>query len=269
MSHDYEISDLIEKGSFSEVYKFINKKNSYISAGKIIDLEKYQKNKQYSIEENILKMLNHPNIIKYKESFSDDQNHYIITEYYPNGNLNNLCKNRGNKLTEFEIKYYLLQMVSALIYLKKNNIIHRDIKPHHFVITDSIKLKLCGFYLSQKLELKSDKIKGISGTNNYMAPELIKNEYYSFEVDVWSLGITLYRLFVGRGPFNSKNKEETREKIKIGKYFFPNDCDISDSAKDLIQKILIVDPSRRITIEEIYSHDFLQFGIPFQCHFQH
>ena len=262
MSQKYEIGDLIDKGSFSEVYKFINKKNSYISAGKIITLEKFQKNMTYVTEENILKMVNHPNIIKFKESYNDDKNHYIITEYYPNGNLNDLCKKRGNKLTEFEIKYYLLQIVSALIYLKNNNIIHRDIKPHHLVISDNLKLKLCGFNLSKKLEFKSDKIIGISGTTNYMAPELIKKERYSFEVDVWSLGITIYRLFVGKSPFASKNKDEAREKIKIGKYSFPNDCDISDSAKDLIQKILIVDPSRRITIEEVYSHDFLQFGIP-------
>ena len=207
MSQKYEIGDLIDKGSFSEVYKFINKKNSYISAGKIISLEKFQKNMTYVTEENILKMVNHPNIIKFKESYNDDKNHYIITEYYPNGNLNDLCKKRGNKLTEFEIKYYLLQIVSALIYLKNNNIIHRDIKPHHLVISDNLKLKLCGFNLSKKLEFKSDKIIGISGTTNYMAPELIKKERYSFEVDVWSLGITIYRLFVGKSPFTSKNKD--------------------------------------------------------------
>ena len=263
MSQEYEIGDLIEKGSFSEVYKFINKKSSYISAGKIISLENYKKtNNFYTREENILKILNHPNIIKFKESFNDNKNHYIITEYCPNGNLNDLCRKRGNKLTEFEIKYYVLQIVSALIYLKKNNIIHRDIKPHHLVISDNIKLKLCGFYLSRQLKSKLDAIKGNSGTNSYKAPELIKNEFYSFEVDVWSLGITIYRLFTGSTPFKGKNKEETLEKILLGSYSFPNNCDISDSAKDLIQKILIVDPSRRITIEEVYSHDFLQFGIP-------
>ena len=261
MSQKYEIGDLIEKGSFSEIYKFINKTNSYISAGKVISLENSIKS-SYITEEDILKIVNHPNIIKYKESFSDDKNHYIITDYYPNGNLNKLCISRENKLTEFEIKYYLLQIVSALIYLKKNNIIHRDIKPHHFVISDNVKLKLCGFHVAKKLEFEYDKIKGNSGTNSYKAPELIKNEYYSFEIDVWSLGITLYRLLVGFTPFQGKTKEEITEKIKIGNYSFPADCNISDSAKDLIQKILIVDPSRRITIEEVYSHDFLQFGIP-------
>ena len=261
MTEQYEIGDLIDKGSFSEVYKFINKTNSYISAGKIIKLDDYRKKPSYVTEENILKFVNHPNIIKYKESFSDDKNHYIITDYYPNGNLNNLCIKR-DKLTEFEVKYYVLQIVLALIYLKKNNIIHRDIKPHHLVISDNVKLKLCGFHLAKKLEFEYDKIKGIAGTSMYKAPELIKNEYYSFEVDVWSLGITIYRLLIGTTPFIGKTKEETASKIKLGKYSFPNDCEISESAKDLIQKILILDPSRRITIEEVYSHDFLQFGIP-------
>ena len=150
----------------------------------------------------------------------------------------------------------------ALIYLKKNNIIHRDIKPHHFVISDNIKLKLCGFHLAKQLEFEYEKIKGNAGTSMYKAPELIKNEFYSFGIDVWSLGITIYRLLIGFTPFKGKTKEETAENIMLGKYSFPKYCDISDSAKDLIKKILILDPSRRITIEEIYSHDFLQFGIP-------
>ena len=117
MSQKYERGDLIEKGSFSEIYKFIYKKNSCILAGKIISLESSKK-PSFISEENILKLANHPNIIKFKESFSDDKNHYIITKY-PNGNLSNLLKVRGNKLTEPEIKYYVSQLVSALIYLKK------------------------------------------------------------------------------------------------------------------------------------------------------
>ena len=261
MSQKYEIGDLIEIGSFSEVYKFINKKNSYISAGKIFSLENYKKS-SYIIEENILKFVNHPNIIKYKESFSDDKNHYIITDYYPNGNLKNLCKNRENKLTEPEIKYYVSQMVSALIYLKKNNIVHRDIKPHHFVISDDMKIKLCGFHVAKQLEFEKEKIKGNSGTASYKAPELVSNEYYSFEVDVWSLGITIFSLFFGSSPFVGKTKEEIYEKIKFGKYSFPKECDISPIAKDLIKRILITDTSRRLTIEEVYSHEFLKFGIP-------
>jgi len=261
MSQKYAIGDFIKKGSFSEIYTFINKKNSDVYAAKIFSLEDY-KQPSFVSEENLLKFVNHPNIIKYKESFSDDKNHYIITEYYPNGNLNVLCKNRDNKLTEPEIKYYVSQLVSALIYLKKNNIVHRDIKPHHLVISDNLKIKLCGFHVAKKLEFEKQKIRGNSGTNSYKAPELISNEYYSFEVDVWSLGITIYRLFFGTTPFFSKNKEEILEKIKLGKYSFPKDCDISPSAKDLIRKILIRDPSRRLTIEEVYSHDFLKFGIP-------
>ena len=108
MSHQYEIGDLIDKGSFSEVYKFINKKNSYISAGKIIALNDYKNKPSFVTEENILKIVNHPNIIKYKESFSEDNNYYILTDYYPNGNLNDLCNKRDNILTEFEenIIYY-------------------------------------------------------------------------------------------------------------------------------------------------------------------
>lgn len=97
--------------------------------------------------------MNHPNIIKFKESFSDEKNHYILTYHYPNGNLYNLSQIR-KKLTELEIKYYIIQLVSALIYLKKNNVIHRDIKPHHLLISDDLRLKLCGFHGSFALKSK-------------------------------------------------------------------------------------------------------------------
>ena len=100
------------------------------------------------------------------------------------------------------------------------------------------------------------------GTPNYMSPELLKQEYYSFEVDVWSLGVTIFFLFTGFTPFKSNETNVTYEKIKAGKFSFPNDCEISDTAKDLIQKMLTLDPSKRITIEEVYSHDFFKFGIP-------
>jgi serine/threonine protein kinase len=263
MSQKYDIGDLIEKGNFSEIYKCINKMNSNLSAGKKISLENYEKkNLSYIYEENILKCVNHQNIIKYKESFSDDKDHYIITDYYPNGNLYNLFRKRRNKFNEFEIKNYLIQMVNALIYLKQNNIIHRDIKPHHFVISDDFQLKLCGFHLARKIKFKLDKIKGNAGTPNYMAPEIVKNENYSFEVDVWSLGVTIYVLSIGNVPFIGKTRDEVWDKIKLGQYSFPSGCNISDSGKDLIQKMLIMDPSKRIAIEEIPSHDFLQFGIP-------
>ena len=265
MSDKYKIEDLIKKGSFSEIYKLINKSNSYIYAGKIYPLEKLKKLNSYDTEEIILKQLDHPNIIKFIESFDDDKYHYIITDYYPNGNLADFCKireSKGNKLTEIEIKYYVLQIVNALIYLKKNNIIHRDIKPHHLILTDKLNLKLCGFHVAKKLSNEKDKITGTSGTKSYKAPEVLKNRYYSFEVDVWSLGILIYRLFTGSVPFKGKSNDEVYESIMKRKDTFLNDCDISPLAKDLIQKILVIEPSNRLTIEKVLSHDFLQFGIP-------
>ena len=265
MSDKYKISDLIEKGSFSEVYKFINKNNSCVYAGKIIPFEKFKKGNSFYSEETILKQLDHPNIIKFIESFEDSENHYIITDYYPNGNLHDFClirENKVNKLTEIEIKYYVLQIVNALIYLKKNNIVHRDIKLQHLLLTDKLKLKLCGFHCAKKLSIEKDKITGISGTKVYMAPEVLKNRYYSFEVDVWSLGILIYKLYTGYSPFKGKNYDEFYENIMTRKNTFLNDCDISPLAKDLIQKILVVEPSNRLTIEKVLSHDFFQFGIP-------
>jgi len=152
-------------------------------------------------------------------------------------------------------------MVNALIYLKNNNIIYRDIKPQHFVISDDFQQKLCGFHLARKINFKLDKIKGNAG-RIYMAPEIVKNESYSFEVDVWSLGVTIYLLLIGNVPFIGKNRDEVWDKIKLGKYSFPNECNISISGKDLIQKMMMLDPSKRIAIEDIPSHDFLQIGIP-------
>jgi len=185
MADKYIIGELIRKGNFSYIYKFIDKNNSCIFAGKIIPHEEAKKVPSIA-EENILKSINHPNIIKFKESFSDKQNLFIITDYYPNGDLFDLLQKKI-KLNEIEIKYYTFQIVSALIYLKQNNIIHRDIKPCHFVISDNNTLKLCGFHLADKLKSNENHIKGNIGTPYYIAPEIIRQEFYSFEVDVWPL----------------------------------------------------------------------------------
>ena len=166
-------------------------------------------------------------------------------------------------ITELEVKYYLFQIVNALKYLKNNKIIHRNLKLQNILISDKMNVKLSDFHLAAKLD--SDKeIRSLRiGSPNYMAPEIIDitDNGYSYEVDIWALGVIIYFLTIGKTPFGSKTIEETYQNIKLGKYFFPEDSEISENAKDLIQKLLLLDPNKRLKLDEILNHNFLKLNI--------
>ena len=161
-------------------------------------------------------------------------------------------------LTELEIKYYLIQLINALKYLKDKKIVHRNLKLENILISNKMKIKICGFHLAAHLKSIEEKLTISIGTPNYIAPEKLDHNY-SFESDIWSLGIILYTLIIGKKPFEQKSITETYRAIKIGKYSFPEDCQISEDLKDLIQKILVVDVNKRIKLEEILNHNFLKY----------
>ena len=187
----YLKGNLIAKGSFSEVYEFIEPNNNLISAGKIIPKNLFKKFKE---EIFILKNLHHPNIISFEKTFEDSENIYLLTEFCPNGTMAYLLTKR-KELNEFEIQIYIIQIINILKYLRNNNIIYRDLKLSHFVFSKNMELKLCGFHLAIKFKEDNQTVKGRSGTLDYMAPEVVDSKkYYSYEIDLWSLGILIYRI---------------------------------------------------------------------------
>lgn len=129
-------------------------------------------------------------------------------------------------------------------------------------MNDKLKIKLGDFGLAAKLDFDSEKRHTVCGTPNYLAPEILQNKVgHSYEVDVWSLGVVLYALIIGKPPFETPDVKMTYEKIRKGMYSFPEHVKISSNAKDLITKIFNLDPTKRPTLDQIIDHPFLNGGV--------
>ena len=230
--------------------------NQYVV--KIVDKKKLESEKgKQSIREEINKQqsLNYPKIVKVKDYSEDKENVYIILELCENGSLADLLKKR-NYLTEIEVQCYMFQLIQGLKYLHDNNIIHRDLKPGNIFLDNKLELKIGDFGEIRKLNKYNERRKSIHGTKAYMAPEIIEpNEKgYSFDVDIWSIGVIMYNLLTGKLPFTDTSK------TKEGKIVFPSNPKISYVAKDLIKQILEIDPKKRPGLNQILHHQFFHMN---------
>ena len=255
---------LLGKGGFAKCYEFINQETEHSSAAKIIPKKSLVKSraKQKLISEiKIHKSLHHPNIVAFEHYFEDSENVYLLIEICLNQTLNELLKRR-KKLTELEVQCYAVQIIKALKYLHSHRVIHRDLKLGNLFISDKMEIKVGDFGLATKLEFDGERKRTVCGTPNYIAPEILEGKAgHSYEVDIWSLGVIMYTLIIGKPPFETNNVKETYKRIKMGNYSFPEHAIISEPAKDLIQSILVLDPYKRPKLDEILAHDFFNIGI--------
>lgn len=183
------------------------------------------------------------NIVHFEHVFEDNDNVYILLELCHNYTLNELIKRR-KRLTELEVQCYVIQIVQALQYLHSNKIIHRDLKLGNLFLNDKMELKLGDFGLATKLEFRSQKKFTVCGTPNYIAPEVLDGKCgHSFQVDIWSLGVVIYTLIFGKPPYETSEVKTTYNKILNNSYAFPENVPISEPAKDLIVKILQLNPA--------------------------
>ena len=255
---------LLGKGGFAKCYELINQENQHSSAAKIISKKSLLKSraKQKLISEiKRHKSLHHQNIVAFEHYFEDSENIYLLIEICLNQTLNELLKRR-KKLTELEVQCYCIQIIKALKYLQSHRVIHRDLKLGNLFLSENMELKVGDFGLATKLEFDGERKRTVCGTPNYIAPEILEGKTgHSFEVDVWSLGVIMYTLIIGKPPFETNNVKETYKRIKLGNYSFPENALISEPAKDLIQSILVLEPQRRPKLDEILSHNFFNMGI--------
>jgi polo-like kinase 1 len=260
----YQKSRLLGKGGFARCYEFINLETKEVTAAKIIPKKALVKSraKQKLISEiKIHKSLHHPNIVSFVHYFEDTENVYLLIEICQNQTLNDLLKRR-KKLTELEIQCYTIQLIKALKYLHSHRIIHRDLKLGNLFISDKMELKVGDFGLATKLEFDGERKRTVCGTPNYIAPEILEGKSgHSYEVDIWSLGVIIYTLIIGKPPFETNNVKETYKRIKMDYYSFPENAIISEPAKELIQSILVLDPTKRPKLEEIANSNFFKMGI--------
>ena len=259
----YTKGRFLGKGGFAKCYELICQDNNKTFAAKMLPLSdiKTERQRQKLLTEiKIHKSLHHQQIVAFEHYFKDKTNVYILLELCQNQTLNELFERR-KKLSEIEVQCYMIQLIKALQYLHSHRVIHRDLKLGNLFLNDKMELKVGDFGLATKLDFEGERKKTVCGTPNYIAPEVLYGTGHSYEVDIWALGVIIYTLLIGKPPFETREVKTTYNKIKKAEFSFPITCKISSAARNIIKKILILDPKKRPTLNDILSDEFFNQGI--------
>jgi len=265
----YTLVKEINTGHFGRVLLAKEVSTGEEVACKIVEktyLNKRQKENMLN-EISILRQLSHPNIIKFKDSVETSQYFVIVMELMKGGDLfDRLIAQKA--FLEEDARLIMLQIAQAINYVHQQGIAHRDLKIENVMFLEPHLniVKLGDFGLAKRIGQNSTRTP--VGTEKYMAPEIIKGEYYSTKVDIWALGCLVFILLYGTFPFfNETDRKGNRlidvtEKIKTGYFKFPQEGayenePVSETAKDLIRKCLVVDPSKRIDIQDFLKHPWI------------
>ena len=262
---NYELCNYIGKGGFGRVYKVRHKLSNQYRAMKIIQCKSSSENHSETInkEINILKSLDHPNILKVYEFYLSEKYVYIINELCTGGELFDKIVDVKH-FSESVACNIMRQLLSAMAYCHEKGIIHRDLKPENILIESSeekdkefFHIKIIDFGTCEILKKK--KLTEQIGTSFYIAPEVIKNSYNE-KCDLWSCGVILYILLCGSPPFYGKNEKEIFRKILDGNFTFRQKIwnKISTEAKNLVLKLLQVNPTKRISAQEALEDVWFQ-----------
>ena len=213
------------------------------------------------------KAVAHNNLVKLYSYFEDPNFVYIVLELCRKRSLMELHKRR-KAITEPESRYFVYQILLGCKYLHDNKIIHRDLKLGNVFLNDSMEVKIGDFGLATKVDYDGERKKTLCGTPNYIAPEVLGKKGHSYEVDVWSIGCILYTLLVGKPPFETQTLKDTYTRIKKNEYHIPSR--VGPLAKNLIQRLLQHEPTKRPSVAEILKDDFMTMGflptrLPVSC----
>uniref|UniRef100_A0A3Q2G1M1 non-specific serine/threonine protein kinase n=1 Tax=Cyprinodon variegatus TaxID=28743 RepID=A0A3Q2G1M1_CYPVA len=208
-------------------------------------------------EVRIMKILNHPNIVKLFEVIETERTLYLVMEYASGGEVFDYLVAHG-RMKEKEARAKFRQIVSAVQYCHQKHIVHRDLKAENLLLDADMNIKIADFGFSNEFTL-GNKLDTFCGSPPYAAPELFQGKKYDGpEVDVWSLGVILYTLVSGSLPFDGQNLKELRERVLRGKYRIP--FYMSTDCENLLKRFLVLNPAKRGTLEQIMKDRWINSG---------
>ncbi|XP_035893636.1 MAP/microtubule affinity-regulating kinase 3 isoform X16 [Anopheles stephensi] len=255
----YKLLKTIGKGNFAKVKLAKHVPTNKEVAIKIIDKTQLNPSSLQKLyrEVRIMKMLDHPNIVKLFQVIETEKTLYLVMEYASGGEVFDYLVAHG-KMKEKEARAKFRQIVSAVQYCHQKRIIHRDLKAENLLLDSEMNIKIADFGFSNEFTPGS-KLDTFCGSPPYAAPELFQGRKYDGpEVDVWSLGVILYTLVSGSLPFDGATLKELRERVLRGKYRIPfymsTDCEV------LLKKFLVLNPSKRANLETIMKDKWMNMG---------
>eukprot|EP00405_Crypthecodinium_cohnii_P051280 CAMPEP_0206595828 /NCGR_PEP_ID=MMETSP0325_2-20121206/43211_1 /ASSEMBLY_ACC=CAM_ASM_000347 /TAXON_ID=2866 /ORGANISM="Crypthecodinium cohnii, Strain Seligo" /LENGTH=506 /DNA_ID=CAMNT_0054106573 /DNA_START=95 /DNA_END=1615 /DNA_ORIENTATION=+ len=264
-SYDMDKKKLGE-GSYGSVCKAKSKHTGSIRAVKTISKAMMKNIERFKQEIAIMKMMDHPNIIKLYESFEDHRNIYLVMELAIGGELFDKIIESGH-FNEVQAAVLMQQIVRAIYYMHENHVCHRDLKPENFLFMskDPIEknlLKIIDFGLSCKFA-SGQILTTKAGTPYYVAPQVLAGKYDQLS-DLWSVGVIMYVMLCGYPPFFGETDAEVLSKVRIGNFSFnPADWkNVSEDAKNLIRMLLKMNPRDRYSAEQALNHEWIKNKAP-------
>ncbi|XP_011610140.2 MAP/microtubule affinity-regulating kinase 3-like isoform X3 [Takifugu rubripes] len=256
---NYRLLKTIGKGNFAKVKLARHVLTGREVAVKIIDKTQLNPTSLQKLfrEVRIMKILNHPNIVKLFEVIETEKTLYLVMEYASGGEVFDYLVAHG-RMKEKEARAKFRQILSAVQYCHQKHIVHRDLKAENLLLDADMNIKIADFGFSNEFSV-GGKLDTFCGSPPYAAPELFQGKKYDGpEVDVWSLGVILYTLVSGSLPFDGQNLKELRERVLRGKYRIP--FYMSTDCENLLKRFLVLNPGKRGTLEQIMKDRWINTG---------
>uniref|UniRef100_A0A8C5BGN8 calcium/calmodulin-dependent protein kinase n=1 Tax=Gadus morhua TaxID=8049 RepID=A0A8C5BGN8_GADMO len=260
---EYQLFEELGKGAFSVVRRCVKISSGQEFAAKIINTKKLSARDHQKLEREarICRLLKHPNIVRLHDSISEEGFHYLVFDLVTGGELFEDIVAR-EYYSEADASHCIQQILESVHHCHVNGIVHRDLKPENLLLASKLKgaaVKLADFGLAIEVQGDQQAWFGFAGTPGYLSPEVLRKDPYGKPVDMWACGVILYILLVGYPPFWDEDQHRLYQQIKAGAYDFPSpEWDtVTPEAKDLINKMLTINPSKRITATEALKHPWI------------
>ncbi|XP_076296515.1 calcium/calmodulin-dependent protein kinase II isoform X26 [Lasioglossum baleicum] len=262
-SDNYDLKEELGKGAFSVVRRCVQKSTGHEFAAKIINTKKLTARDFQKLEREarICRKLQHTNIVRLHDSIQEENCHYLVFDLVTGGELFEDIVAR-EFYSEADASHCIQQILESVQHCHHNGVVHRDLKPENLLLASKAKgavVKLADFGLAIEVQGDAQAWFGFAGTPGYLSPEVLKKEPYGKPVDIWACGVILYILLVGYPPFWDEDQHRLYAQIRAGSYDYPSpEWDtVTPEAKNLINQMLTVNPSKRITASEALKHPWI------------